>query len=109
LVAKTVCAEGGDAAALTDYAQAALERFMSEDEGGLPGREHPMAGDRSMTAPVPWSEPVRLSEVGRGPQTRMLTADPEALRRVAGALDLVEDVPASPRRWNSFPGTTEPS
>lgn len=42
-----------------------------------------------MNAP-PWSQPVRLSDLGRGPQTRTLTADPDALQRVAAALDLVE-------------------
>lgn len=43
-----------------------------------------------MTTTVPWSEPVRLSEVGRGPQTRVLVADAAARRRIAAALDLVE-------------------
>lgn len=35
LIAKTVCAEGGDAVALADYAQTALENFMAEDESAL--------------------------------------------------------------------------
>jgi len=38
---------------------------------------------------APWSEPVRLSEVGRGPQRRTLTADESARARIAAALDLV--------------------
>lgn len=40
-----------------------------------------------MNAP-PWSAPVRLSDVGRGPARRTLTADEAARRRVADALDL---------------------
>ena len=41
---------------------------------------------------LPWSDPVRLSEVGRGPQRRQLTADAAARARIAAALNL-EDLP----------------
>jgi hypothetical protein len=41
-------------------------------------------------SPLPWSEPVRLSEVGRGPHDRKLTADAAARIRIATALDLVD-------------------
>lgn len=42
-----------------------------------------------MTSP-PWSKPVRLSEVGRGPQSFTLAADADARQRIAASLDLVE-------------------
>lgn len=39
---------------------------------------------------LPWSEPVRLSELGRAPALRTLTADEAARSRIAEALGLVE-------------------
>lgn len=39
---------------------------------------------------APWSQSVRLSEVGRGPRQRELSADAAARGRIAKALNLVE-------------------
>ena len=41
-----------------------------------------------MSAPAPWSQTVRLSEVQRGPATHRLEADPAARERIARLLDL---------------------
>ena len=82
--------EGADAGArtLADYLARARAPSRRPAAGTPARRRGELSGPRAMTAAPPWSVPVRLSEIQRGPRTLELAADAAARARIATLLDL---------------------